>query len=844
MGENRIYLDIVDTASRRFDEVIEWLIISLLAFAPLAFGAVEAWSEEVVLALAAAVSICFLLKLVFEKNARAIWSWTYVPAVLFILVIVLQLMPLPSGIAHMLSPNTVAMKNELLGDLPNSNTLLGSMTLSFYPNATKHGMRSVFAVVAVFFVVLNVYRRPDQIKRLLAAIAIIGGSIALLALAQDLFGNGRIYWIVATGQDGGPYSGTFINHSHYGQFMNLSIGAALGLLMVKINEAFAGIRITPSVVAEYINSPSAKLMWFLLVTIIVGAATVFVSLTRGGMLSMLIAAGITILVLGLRKSARGGGWILLLAAFAAFMCVLYIGFDTVYDRLATLRQFYQAEGGRWQILKDIAVVWGKFPVFGTGLGTHEVVYPMFDRSTIPALAAHTENEYAQLMEETGFIGMVTLMVFGIIVWISYIRNVRKAGTPICSAAYGLGFGLLAIMIHSLSDFGQHLPANALLSGTFCALLLSLARIGQKSNPNRRTIETSRASASLRIAALVCVSGVWIWVLFGANSARLAEAHWEKAHAIELSLMEEDLQGSDEEYLDLISNAAAAAEYQTDNVKYRHWLNVYRWQSISGLSDPNTGEVVLSEHAMEIVRTIVNELHDARLLCPTYGAIYCVVGQLERSVLEDPTGADRIRKGFQLAPSDPTICFVAGLLELEEGHIDASSAKLDRAVQLDGRFYRGVADIYVNYIERPDLAVMLAGESTNRLSYVANLLAESDGHQALSEQARIQVTELLKSRCQEPDAPAEAFASLANIYRMKRNWQAAIEHYRRALVLDYGQIAWRLVLTRLLAETGRIPEAIHEARICLRLGPQFKATEKLLDDLSVLPGAVAGEDPPP
>ena len=64
------------------------------------------------------------------------------------------------------------------------------MTLSFYPNATKHNLRLILAIAAVFLVVVNVYRRTEQIKRLLGAIAIIGGSIAVLALAQDLLGNG------------------------------------------------------------------------------------------------------------------------------------------------------------------------------------------------------------------------------------------------------------------------------------------------------------------------------------------------------------------------------------------------------------------------------------------------------------------------------------------------------------------------------------------------------------------------------------------------------------------------------------------------------------------------------
>ena len=37
---------------------------------------------------------------------------------------------------------------------------------------------------------------------------------------------------------------------------------------------------------------------------------------------------------------------------------------------------------------------------------------------------------------------------------------------------------------------------------------------------------------------------------------------------------------------------------------------------------------------------------------------------------------------------------------------------------------------------------------------------------------------------------------------------------------------------------RIPEAIHEARICLRLQPQMDAAKKLIEDLSVLPGAMS------
>ncbi|NQT00581.1 MAG: hypothetical protein HQ580_01015 [Planctomycetes bacterium] len=129
MNEYRVNLDIIDVPVSRFDKVIEWLLISLLAFMPLAFGAVEAWSEAVVVTLAAAISICFLLKLIFEKNTRFIWSWAYIPVALFILIAVFQLIPLPGATVSAISPNTASVKKELLGDLPNSSELLKSMTL-------------------------------------------------------------------------------------------------------------------------------------------------------------------------------------------------------------------------------------------------------------------------------------------------------------------------------------------------------------------------------------------------------------------------------------------------------------------------------------------------------------------------------------------------------------------------------------------------------------------------------------------------------------------------------------------------------------------------------------------
>ena len=812
-----------------FDRTIEWLVAGLLLFMPLAFGAVEAWSEEIVLLLAAAISVCLLLKVGLSENGRWVWTWAYVPIAILLVAIIVQLIPLPSFVVRLVSPHTVARKLELLQDLPAGGEGLSTISISFYPNATRHDLRLVLAVATVFVAVLNVYRRPDQIIRLLTVVVAVGAFCALLTIAQNTFGNNRIYWFVPTPASSNAHSGPFVNHSHYAQFMNLSVGAAVALLFVKLR---IGFRMRPTVegIAEYLGSPDARIIWVLMGVILLGMSTIFVSLSRGGVISLLIAGAFTSLIVSLRLSLKGPGWIVVLLTLGAFACVLYVGFDAVYDRLATLGDFSSLTSDRWQIVKDIAVAWTKFPILGTGLGTHEVVYPEFDRSTIPSLAAHAENEYAQLAEEMGIVGLLALGVFGVLVWVRYARAIKNRDTDICAVAYGLGFGLLAILVHSLSDFGQHVPANATLSAIFCALLIRVAAMGEgqaESSP-----VPDRGWRRGWMVGLAVLALVWGWALFDVNGARVSEAHWNKALAAERDFVARGWQGTDEEYTYLLGHAQQAAQHQPGNVKYQHWLNVYRWHAISRTTDPNTGEILLTPEAMEFAGEIVDEFNRARLLCPTFGPVWCVQGQLERAVLGlTEQGARHVREGVKLSPCHPTARLVAGIMEAEEGNLDVAHRHFEMVVALDGRLFGEVAQQLAVRFGRADLAVDLAGENIDHLSAMVEVLEAVNGETELLADVREKVIMLLHQRCQEPDTPAVALVSLAEMYRSVGRATEAIESYRRALALDYGEVNWRLSLARLLAEVGELEEAVRETQTCLRFRPGYGPAVDLLDMLS-------------
>jgi len=828
---------------------IKWLLAGLLAFMPLAFGVVHAWSEQVVVALSSAMVIVLLLRGLFRRGGLR-WTWAYVPIVLLLLIAVLQLVPLPVRWVSVLSPNTVSLKTELLGDLNGAGARWKSMTLTFYPHATKHDLRLVLAAAGVFVVVFNVFRDPSQITWLLKAIAAIGGVIAAVTLAQCLFGNGRFYWLIPSAHYQG-LSGPFVNHSNYGQFMNLSIGAALALLIVGLREASAACgALSPQAPVQRIINPPRR--WCVLfVGVALASATVFLSLTRGGVISMLIAGGFTALLLYTRRSLRGHAWILIVIILVGLPCVLYAGFDAVYDRLASLRDLRGVEAGRVQILKDIAVIWAKFPIFGTGLGTHSAVYPMHDRSTIVPQAAYAENEYAQILEETGLLGLGVLVALGGIIWFSYVRSVRRGAAPICSAAYGLGFGLLAILVHSLSDFGQHLPANGILSATFCALLLVLARHSQLriSDLGLRirapgSIRNPLAGCSQKVFYSVLLAGVLVvsaWALVGADAARIAQSHRRQCVQAEEGLEAGNWQGTSGEYTALIAHAAAACDREPGNAQYRYWLNVYRWRWISRTIDPNAVEAAIPERFMPALRTVAAGFRQACVLCPTFGPPYSAAGQIEKFILFDDHGAQMITKGYRLAPCDPISCFVAGYLDVAEGRHESSTEKFMRAIRLDGRLFHAVVDTYLREISRPDLAIFCAGDDIERLRHVSGILEEME-YVDLAEQAADREKGLLEAKCQAGDAGAQEHVYLGMIYKRQGRPEAAIACYRRALEQDYGRVEWRLELAELLAQTGRVPGAMREARICLDLRPGCDAARRLVGDLSlhrtVLDGAVA------
>ncbi|HDY65720.1 MAG TPA: hypothetical protein ENH84_05765 [Phycisphaerae bacterium] len=817
----------------RLDQAIEYLLVMLLTFAPLAFGAISAWAEEIVLILTGVMLICFLAKILLCSGARVMWSWTYLPLGVFLLLVIFQLIPLPPEWVEAISPGTGSLRKELMSDMPAAGAQHW-MTLSFYPLGTERQLRLAMAVTAVFVVVVNTYRHEAKIRRLLTVICLVGGGVALLQLGQILTQTNLIYWIVPLPAGYNIRGGPFGSYNSYAQFMNLSLGAAVGFLFLMWTRDLRGQRFTLSDYLRDANSKRIRRLWWLILMMLLGVASIFVSGSRGGVLSML-AAGLTVVLLTLiHRRLRGGAWGLALVAGGALVCLLYVGMDAVFERLATLGNFSKAYNLRWQIFQDALRVWGQFPVFGAGLGSHEMVYPMFSSLDITNTITHAENEYAQIAEEMGMLGLVCVLGFMVIIAVHCIRCIRRTGPSIQIIAVGLGgYGLLAVAVHSWTDFGLHKPANACLAVVFCALLTGMAGMGKTRKASFSGDSRSTEGWSSRLIAgvvLAVVLGAWTWGLLGGDTARRAESYWRKAEVIRDVIRNQGWATGNEEYAQLIIEAQKAVRIQPGNVEYRFWLNYFRWRSLSRVRVDKTGAIFVPQASLGRVRDIVNDLNQTRRLCPVYGPAVCLAGELKLGVLGEEEGAALIRKGRKLSPSNPMPNFAVGVLDALEGRLEESLERFGRAARLDKGFFLNAAEFYVLDLKRPDLAVKLAGSNLIYMKRLARFLEKQPNCAELAGKIRSKIADRLREECQKPNVPAWQLALLADHCYRQEKFNEAIGYYRRALDIDYGNVNWRISLANALEKTGRIPEAISEVQLSLKLRPKLRGSEQLLERL--------------
>jgi len=455
--------------------IIKFILIFLLIFTPIAFGSMELWAFSLMELGILLVIILFAIdKIIISFRNNAIThspinasthlrnnASTHLPIYavlsLFLLLILLQMLPLPPGIVKVLSPKTFFLRNTLSFE-PSAL----SFRLSFVPFATKIEFLKWLTLSGLFFFLLNWRNSNKDVIPLIIIIMFVGIAESLYGMLE--FFSGHRY-ILNLDMKISSVTGTFINRNYFAGYLLMVIPLSVGYFFsreVFQRSRFMGWR-------HWLSSLDGKtlLISFGIIVMILG---LLFSASRMGIVSLLLSFSLMSFLF--RKSQRGQRFSKTTALIfgLALLWAVWIGLDAVISRFFAVSEGFEE---RWRFWVNTFQIFKDFPLFGSGLGTFVHIFPMFRSFHIRGLVTHAENDFLQLLSEVGLIGTGLLLILFLFLFFRVVSGVRSLSQRDPQKYIGLGgvVGILALMFHSLVERNIQIPANAFLFTFIFALIL-------------------------------------------------------------------------------------------------------------------------------------------------------------------------------------------------------------------------------------------------------------------------------------------------------------------------------------------------------------------------------------
>jgi O-antigen ligase len=383
-------------------------ICVLVAFAVLAHGAVEPWSEAVLEMGAAVLLLVWSWKALTDSELKLVWNPLLWPLLGFWLVAALQL----------------------------------AIGISPVPFLTRLELLKYSALLALFFLCVQSYRTRAHWRNFVWFLLSLGFAVSLFGILQHFTFNGKLYWVREL-QFGGIPFGPYVNRNHFAGLMELLIPPGLAI------QILGGER-------------RDQLPLVTLFTLLpIGA--LFLSASRGGIISLVAEVGfLTILIVARRREKKVLVAAALIITLAAIL-VSWLGIGAALDRFATYQKLETSEGRRVEMAHDSLRIFQDHRVLGTGLGTLQEVFPLYETYYDGLIVNHSHNDYAEALAETGVIGGLCGLVFLVILFGMSWRILKVGGDP-RSFAYHAGalVACLGLLVHAGVDFNFHIPSNALI----------------------------------------------------------------------------------------------------------------------------------------------------------------------------------------------------------------------------------------------------------------------------------------------------------------------------------------------------------------------------------------------
>ena len=367
---------------------------------------------------------------------------------------------------------------------------VGLQTAVIRPEAylVREQILRLLVYLCSFYLAAVVSRDQKSRAFLLRGLLALGLIEALYGLVQYVSGWQQIfaykkffYTSMATG--------TYINPNHFAGLLEMILPLSFASALSWFERLSRNAPHPQGLMSSFFKGEgAAALIFYLFSTLLLSAGIVF-SRSRAGIFSACVSlAAVGLVWLSSTRQRPAAALVLLCLLVGTGLFGVWIGLGPVVERYETIREDYLSRLGVW---KDSLALIRAHPLWGSGLGSFANVYTRVQSVLLTGRVDHAHNDYLEMATEWGLagagllIGLILLVLFR-----AASACFRRSHPNQRFLALGSCGGILALLLHSVTDFNLQIPANALVF----ASILGLAHSASVSS-TRGTMEEKQISAA-------------------------------------------------------------------------------------------------------------------------------------------------------------------------------------------------------------------------------------------------------------------------------------------------------------------------------------------------------------
>jgi O-antigen ligase len=772
------------------------LFIFILLFSPLAFGTVENWSFTVMETCTVFAFLLILIGAARQKQGFLYETPGILPLLFFLIYILLQLVPLPQEIVRKVSPETYRLyKETVLVVQPEA-----WMSLSINKKATLMEFFRIASYIIFYVLTVQLFTKKEALKKTVAVVIIFASVLSFFAILQHFIPNNKIYWARELTK-GGSMFGPYVNRNHYAGLMEMLFPLILGLFLFYKPQVFR--RSFREKISALFNRHATNIYMLLGFSAVLTATSVFLTLSRSGIVSLCLSMvffGLMFLSKGVNKKRAV---IIIVIGILIFLSVGWFGWSPIFERFGKLQN---AQGDisemRLQIWKDGMNIIGDFPLTGTGFGTFINIYPKYRSIPGDAIASHAHNDYIEFLSDGGALACLIVLWFILTFAYNILSAFRKRREVYSIYLFIASVtGILALSMHSLTDFNLHIGANGLYLFFLLGLSVSAANTRMREGLNDTYLQKKRLPAKVLPAFI----GILLAAVFIFNSGVLAGG---------LFFMKiKDVKLRDD-----------TSKQDLDNMKHAAYM--------AALCDPL--EAKYHYAVANIERLISNDqaaLHHygrAVELNPTGGEYLQRLGLILSELKPGEAGEELLRAGIIYEVHNTARDKRYALWLFSMGRKDDGIRIIRKAISLEPEKTR-------EYITLMILNNLSDGEISGALpdrvephQLFADYLYRT-GHERMAEETYLNSMKYLRN---ENRVSPEYFYRIRNYYLKKGGNEEALQIMRKAIEMLPGDAGVRIRTAEIYEKLGNNDKAEEEYRKALSIAPANQEAKTRLDKLLI------------